>query len=208
MRRERRKQLKELREGLFHGPELKSAQEAAEKFIQSHEVFFNPPPTKDAELNARLASLGNFTGDTDSDPCDLEWETPDGFCGPWGEFSLALSYPPGKNKALGRLITAAQRVVPKLPELSAMWFREVIDNFRNVYVGQLNEESLAKFERDAAGVITEESLRKQAGKGQIQLHHEDGDFFAQIWFPISWDEEHGYEIEWDDQFLKELLAKS
>ncbi len=190
------------------GPELNAALQVGDQLVKAHEVFFNPPPTKDAALNDSLAELGKFTGDTDSDPCDLEWESPAGFSGPWGDFSLVFYYPPGKNKALSKLVTAAKRLAPKLPELSLRWYRELIQNFRQTYVDQLDEDELAIFEVDASGVITDDSIRKHAGKGSICLQHEDGDFFGHASFPIAWDEEHGCEIELEGDLMDELLSKS
>lgn len=189
------------------GPELTAALQAAAELMDAHAAFFNPPPTKDAALNAALAELGRFTADTDSDPCELKWESPAGFSGPWGDFSLSLTYPPGKTKVLRQLLTAVERLAARLPELAPGWYSDLIENFRSVYAGELDQDALAQFQVDPKGVITDASIRQHAGPGEIQLQHEDGEFTAQTWFPVAWDQEHGYPIEWDDDLVDELFAK-
>jgi hypothetical protein len=185
--------------------EMTQSLDAAEKFVTAREDFFHPAMTQEAELNTRLAALGTFEGDPDEDPCEVSWESPKGFKGAWGDFSLTLTYPPGKTKLLAKLLTASERLPAKLPELSEQWFRDMISNFHEVYAEELDDEERVAYAFDASGKVTDASLRQHAGKGQIQLQYEDGEFFAQTWFGVAWDKEHGYPIEWDEALLKSLL---
>lgn len=198
--------VKEHRSGALEDllPEMREALQAADNFMQSFPQLFSQAVTGDPQLDARFKSLGEFECEQSENEWEIEWDNPTCFSGAWGEFALFLTLPVKKTKeAAHKLLDAVDRLRPRLAEVADVWKRELVDHFRNHEV-QMSDWELEDYEAADDGQVTEASILEHAGKGSICLEFDDGNVIGRTQYKVDWDEEHGCEIEWDEELLEAL----
>jgi hypothetical protein len=176
--------------------ELGQALDQATRFQQLHAVHFPDQATAlPEELRTRLERLG---------PCEIQpsagryrWDLAVPLRCDWTSFSLSLSHPKKKPQCLRPLLEAVDHLVGRWDTMIGHWREQVLESFRNVEV-QLDEWDLEDYRLDAEGQATDASVLAQAGNGQLAICTEDGELFsASLYFPVQWDPEHGFVLEFD-----------
>ena len=183
-------------------PEMAKALAEADDFMRRHPGVFQQHATDDEQLKARLDALGTHETDVGSRKVRLHWDEPAGLACDWGRFVLTLMFRSNKkkkDKALRALLDAVDRVRHRFAELSDDWRNQLLAHFRN-YEVQMADWELEEYELGADDEATEDSILKHAGTGQIVLEAFDADgddVSAETYFGVDWDEEHGFQIEWE-----------
>lgn len=185
-------------------PEMAAAMKSADTFMASLPDVFAPQKLGDDKLTARAQALGEFETTRSSGNFEVEWDHPKGFKSDWAGLSLQISYPKSKPEALEKLLDAVDRMRQRLPELLREWQEELISTFRNVYWAQMHWE-MDEYEVDDEGNATDESILSHVDGGRILLDidPDEGYVFGTIFFHVDWDDEHGFEIHWNDEPVEE-----
>lgn len=184
-------------------PEMREALQAAETFMQSCPQLFAQGVTDDPQLNARFEALGVFEYERSEDECLVQWDEPAGFAGAWGKFTLSLTFPNNDKHAAAKLLDVAERLPPKLAELSKVWNRELIAQFRKFEVRMADWE-LEDYELDEEQA-TEASILQHVNQGTIYLKCEEGEVSGQTNYDADWLIDRDHEVEWDVKLLEELV---
>ncbi|HUG70366.1 MAG TPA: SMI1/KNR4 family protein [Pirellulaceae bacterium] len=182
-------------------PELREVLDEANRFIDAHPDLFRPKPINDKKLLKRLAAFGDYRVDSQDDLVDLTWAKPQGLDCSWTTFSLQITFPKRQAKSLGSVLEVADRMVKRFPQQCDQWCEGVLEHFRQ-REGQLDDWELEDYELDEDDAATNESILKHAGDGTIRLQaydEADSDIDTSVYFSVEWDEEHGLEIEWEDE---------
>lgn len=184
-------------------PAMRQMLERAGRFIEEHKSLFRPDPVSDPELLQRLAAFGEYDVDLAKDTVGLRWDSPKGFDCSWTTFSLAMDFPKDDQESLRTLLGAAERLANRFANVADAWRRQLIESFRG-YSGMMAEADLEDYELDDAGEATEESILRHAGHGGIHLVADpENDYVStQTHFAVDWDEEHGFELAWEDEAPK------
>ncbi len=180
-------------------PEMTAMLERAEAFIGRHPDVFVRKPTADEELNRRLAAIGDYDVDIDGRLTHVTWDQPEGLQCDWNLFALSLYFPSGNNAVVETFLRMIERLRQRWPDPASVWREELIAHFR------IFEAQMAGWEREdyplgEDGLATDESILQHAGRGTISVYAEEGEWIStSVWFGVEWDQEHGCELEWEDE---------
>jgi hypothetical protein len=90
------------------------------------------------------------------------------------------------------------RLRARWPELRPELERYVIDLFRNVISENLSTDERAAYE-DGEGELSEAKILRAVERGTIVLTRAfGGPVHTEFYFGVSWDEEHGVEVQFDE----------
>jgi hypothetical protein len=183
-------------------PEMLALLEEAEEFMRANPAIFDEQPMGDSKLERRLAALGEYDRRDSYGDTWLHWEKPRGFDVGWNHFELLLTFPEGGGaKVVQALLDVAERAQRRIQALSEDWKRQLIEHFRE-REGWLDEWELQEAELDDEGHVTEAGILKMAGTGRIHLQaydKEGEEIRPGLDFSIDWDQEHGLQLEWEDE---------
>lgn len=170
-----------------------------------HPEVFHPKATQEPELNARLASVGDYELAFHGNEPSLEWDRPNGLPCDWAPLSLVFyvdfDHRPSETElAAGywELLDAWETLHARWPALEPAVRQYLLDNFRDVYIDQLWDDERAEYE-DENGEITDETILANVESGTVALaYNEFEGVSVSIQFDTNWDLEHGVDIELDE----------
>ncbi len=176
-----------------------------ERFRETHPEALEPKASGDERVNSRLAAIGPHEISYDRETPSIWWRRPAGLDCDWTEFRLTFEVvlerspdPSLVAAALGALCDEFGRLQARWPELCPGLERHVVDLFRGTISDYLPADEREAYEDDE-GEISAEKIRDAIESGTIVLtHHFAGSVHTEVYFRVSWDEEHPLEVQLDE----------
>lgn len=182
------------------GAEMAVVLGSAEAFMASHPDVFEPKLV-DEKYVERLSLIGDYEVQRSGGQILIQWDRPAGCDCEWADFGLTVAYPKKNPELLDGLLNAVDLVRSQFSAASDEWRAELLESFRDVYQSQMDDWSMEDYETDDDGNATDDSILSHVDDGQIYLEAEpDGAVLnAHVHFGVDWDDEHGYDVEWELQ---------
>lgn len=176
-----------------------------ERFRDTHPEALEPKASQDERVNARLAAIGPYKVSYDRETPSIRWGKPAGLACDWTDFRLSFNVilekrpdPSRVASALDALCDECGRLRAHWPELRPGLERHIIDLFRGVISNDLPAGERAAYEDDD-GELSAEKILGAVESGAIMLtRHFEEPVHTEIYFGVSWDEEHGVEVQFDE----------
>jgi hypothetical protein len=210
VQRERQRVMEEYRTYAKLDPEDVTAEIRAwlaevDRLRGQHPDVFRPRATRNEGLEARLAAIGEYRATFRDDSRMVRWPGPAGLVCDWTRFALAFHVSLlGREKDPARIDAAYERLLARweefrerFPELEGELKEYVLDLFKQVQAPQLSEEERAAYE-DEQGEISDEKVLANVKGATVTLAHNDGGIEQTVHFDVPWDEEHGVEVQFDE----------
>ena len=153
--------------------------------------------TNDPELLRRLNAVGTNYTQTGG---ELQWASPAILRNDLAPLDLTLTAADEfDDVALRRLLDEVDAFAARVSagELVSAFKQYIIQFFRQVYEPQLPDFELEELQ-DVQGVITDEAILGCVGSGNVVFEYA-GDVWVCAYLSASFDEEHGVDIEFDEQ---------
>ena len=176
-----------------------------ERFRDAHTKALHPKASRDERVNARLLAIGPYQVSYDRETPSITWSNPAGLACDWTHFQLNFNVildkrpdPSRVNAALDALCDECDRLRARWPELRTELKRYVIDLFRNAISKNLRPDERAAYEDDQ-GEPCDEKILLAVESGSIVLTRAfEEPVHTEVYFGVSWDEEHGVEVPFDE----------
>ena len=156
-------------------------------------------------MNARLAAIGPYEVTYDRETSTIWWDKPAGLACDWTDFRLGFNVilqkradPSPVASALDALSDEWGKLLARWPALRPGLKQYVIDLFRNVISTSLPADELAAYEDDDGGLSDEKILGAVESGTIVLTRHLEEPVHTEIYFGVSWDEEHGVEVQFDE----------
>ncbi|QEH35526.1 hypothetical protein OJF2_40780 [Aquisphaera giovannonii] len=176
-----------------------------ERFRDAHPEVLRPKASRDERVNARLAAIGPYEVSYDRDTPSIWWDDPAGMACDWAAlrlgFHLVLEKRPAPSRVaatLDALCDECGRLQTRWPDLRTGLERHVVDFFRRVAAGHLPADDRAAFEGDDGEFSAGKILAAVEGGTIVLTRHFEQPVHTVIHFDASWDEEHGVEVQLDE----------
>jgi hypothetical protein len=185
--------------------EVKAWLREVESFRDAHAEALRPKASQDARINARLAAIGPYKVSYDRETPSISWSKPAGLDCDWTDISLMFSTilekrpdPSRVNSALDALCDEWDRLRARWPELLPELRLYVLDLFRNVIAENLPEDESPAYQDDDGAWSEEKILGAIEGGTIVLTRHFDDPVLTEIYFSAAWEEEHGVEVQFDE----------
>ncbi len=186
-------------------PEVESWLREVERFRDALPDALAPKASTDERVNARLAAIGPFEVSYDRETPSIAWAKPAGIDSEWTAFRLIFSVVLGKkpdplrvDEALHALCDEWGRLRARWPELGPELEQYVISLFRNLISNNLFADERAAYEDDDGELSDEKILGAVQGGSIVLTRYFEEPVHTEIDFGVSWDEEHGVEVQFDE----------
>lgn len=186
-------------------PDLRTWLQEIRRLRDDRPDVFEPLPTRDASVNARLRAIGEFDLDYLGNVPIISWSHPADLTCDWTRIGLFFytTFPEKRPdpahvaEAFNQLIDAWEQLRPRFPTLEPQIKQAILDDFRTYRADQLWPEERADYEDDRGQITDEKILAKVDGGAVALIHHGHSPMERTIGFDVGWDEEHGLEIGFD-----------
>ena len=212
VQRERQRVMEEYRTYAKSDPDDVTAEVRAwladvDRLREQHPDVFRPRATRNEQLDARLAAIGEYRTTFRDDSRTLRWPSPAGLACHWTRFALAFYVSFSKKEgdparidaAYERLLARWEQFRECFPELEGELKEYVLDLFKEVQAPQLSEDDRAAYEDEQGEISDEKVLANVKGASVELVHHHAGGIELTVQFAVPWDEEHGVEVQFDEQ---------
>jgi hypothetical protein len=176
-----------------------------ERFRDTHPEALEPKASRDARVNARLAAIGPYEVSYDRETPSIWWAEPAGLACDWTDFRLGFNVilekrpdPSRVASALDALCDESDRLRARWPELRPGLERHVIDLFRGVISSYLPADERAAYEDDDGELSAVKSVGAVESGSIVLTRRFEEPVHTEIYFGVSWDEEHGVEVQLDE----------
>ncbi len=176
-----------------------------ERFRDTHLTALEPKASRDERVTAPLAAIGPYEVSYDRETPSIWWDKPAGLACDWADFRLGFNIILEKKPDPSRVASALDALCDECGRLQARWSelcpsleRHVIDLFRGAISNHLPADLRAAYE-DLDGQLSAEKILDAVESGTIVLtRHFEEAVHTEIYFAVSWDEEHGVEVQLDE----------
>jgi predicted nuclease with TOPRIM domain len=186
-------------------PEVQAWLREVEQFRDTHAKALNPKASRDERVNARLAEIGPYEVSYDRETPSVVWEDPAGLACEWTDFrlrfELVLEKKPEPSRvaaSLDALCDEFGRLRERWPELCPGLERHIVELFRRVISDNIDPDEREAYEDDDGELSDEKILEAVEGGVMVLTRHFEEPVHTEIYFSVSWDEEHGIEVQLDE----------
>jgi hypothetical protein len=210
VQRECQRVMEEYRTYAKHDPEELTAEvrewlAEVDRLREQHPEVFRPRATRNEELHAKLTAIGEYRATFTDESRTVRWASPRGLECDWTRYALVFYLFVSKRERDPALIDAAYEQLlgkweefrDRFPELEPELKEYVLELFRKVSADQLGAEERADYEDDD-GEISDEKILANVEGASVNLVHHDGGVEVTVHFGARWDEEHGVEVQFDE----------
>jgi hypothetical protein len=210
VQRERRKVMDEYRRYAKHEPEavadeIRAWMKEVDQLRERHPEVFRPRPTRNDEINARLAAVGDYRVGIDDESRTVSWSNPPALECDWARFTLSfLVWSGGKgpdpaalDAAFRKLLAEWERFRDRFPELEPELRDYVVGLFRAYRFDDPSDDERAAYEDEQGEIADEKVLASIRSAGVHLAHHHGGGVEVTCHFGVPWDKEHGVEVQFD-----------
>ena len=212
VQRERQRVMEEYRTYAESDPEDVTAEVRAwladvERLREQHPEVFRPRATRNEGLEAKLAAVGEYRATFRDDSRTLRWPNPAGLACDWTRFGLSFyvcfsrkeGTPSRIDAGYEKLLARWEQFRKLFPELEGELKEYVLDLFREVQATQLSDDDRAAYEDEQGEISDDKVLANVKGASVVLVDGHAGGIELTVQFEVPWDEEHGVEVQFDEQ---------